>query len=248
MAVLTCNHKSETIGKAMNIQFIAPDKPNEKPLRVLYLLHGLSDDCSAWTRYTSIERYIRYNRDALVVMPDGYKSFYSDMAYGDKFYTYITEEIPEYIRSVFNISSKREDTYIAGLSMGGYGAIKIALSNPGKYAAAASFSGALDVISRMKAGGEWTELGKAIVGDNSEVEKTNANLFYLLKQDINPKPRILQMCGTEDFLYKDNIRFKNEIEKLGYEYEYKEDPGVHSWDFWDECIKYALEFFNIVNK
>ncbi len=248
MALLTCNHKSEKLGKAVALTIIVPDNPKKEKLRVLYLLHGLSDDCSAWTRYTSIERYMRQNGDTVVVMPDGQKSFYSDMVYGDKYYSYITEELPEYLKTIFNISGKREDTYIAGLSMGGYGAFKIALSKPQNYAAAASFSGVLDVVPHMKEAGEWSELGTAIMGQNANPEKSGANLFYLLENGVSPKPRLLQMCGTEDFLYEDNKKFKNEIEKLDFEYEYEEFPGEHNWDFWDKCIRKAIKFFNIENE
>lgn len=243
MAFLTCNHKSQTIGKAMQFFAIVPDEQAEKPLRVLYLLHGLSDDCTAWTRYTAIERYVRFNNNTLVVMPDAQKSFYSDMVYGDKYYTYITEELPKYIKALFNVSGKREDTFIAGLSMGGYGAFKAALSKPENYAAAASFSGVLDIASRMNKDADSFGLKKTIMGDN---DIGDADLFELLKKDFKQKPRLLQMCGTADFLYEDNIVFKNTIEKLDFDYEYRETPGEdHNWGFWDNCIKYALGFFGI---
>ena len=244
MAFLTLNHKSEAIGKAMQLSLIAPDSFSEKPLRVLYLLHGLSDDCTAWGRYTSVERYLKFNNDTLVVMPDAHKSFYADMVFGDKFYTYITEELPAYIKSLFNVSGKREDTYIAGLSMGGYGAFKIALSRPDNYAAAASFSGVLAIAEHMTADSDWPDLAKIIMGDQNAKE-SDANLFNLLKKDMKNKPRLLQMCGTEDFLYADNALFKSVIEKTDFDYEYKEAPGAHNWDFWDGCIQYALKFFGI---
>lgn len=244
MAFLTLNHKSEAIGKAMQLSLIAPDSFSEKPLRVLYLLHGLSDDCTAWGRYTSVERYLKFNNDTLVVMPDAHKSFYADMVFGDKFYTYITDELPAYIKSLFNVSGKREDTYIAGLSMGGYGAFKIALSRPENYAAAASFSGVLAIAEHMTADSDWVDLEKIIMGDQN-VKESDANLFNLLKKDMKNKPRLLQMCGTEDFLYADNALFKSVIEKTDFDYEYKEAPGAHNWDFWDGCIQYALEFFGI---
>ena len=246
MSLVSCTFKSSVLQSDTTYLAVIPDKVSEN-IPVVYLLHGYSGNHSSWVRNTNCERCAN-ERGVALIMPDAANSFYTDMVYGPAYYTFITQEVFEHSHRLFRLSNRREATFVAGLSMGGYGALKIALSNPEKYTAAASFSGALDVIGRMKVGGDWTELGKAIVGDNSGVEKTNANLFYLLKQDINPKPRILQMCGTEDFLYKDNIRFKNEIEKLGYDYEYKEGPGVHSWDFWDECIKYALKFFNIESK
>lgn len=248
MALIRINHKSTVLGKASDIAIIAPEEPKREKLRVLYLLHGLSDDYSAWLRYTSIERYLKYNTDTVVVMPDAQKSFYTDMVHGNKYYTYIAEEIPKFLSSLFNISKEREDTYIAGLSMGGYGAFKIALKNPDIYSAAASFSGALDIAGITNLNDDFKRETVTILGENYSLEESSENLFYLLKKDMPQKPRLLQMCGTEDFLYQFNQNFKQRIENKGFEYEYYEAPGEHNWDFWDSCIKYALKFFKIENK
>lgn len=248
MALIRINHKSTVLGKASDIAIIAPEEPKREKLRVLYLLHGLSDDYSAWLRYTSIERYLKYNTDTVVVMPDAQKSFYTDMVHGNKYYTYIAEEIPKFLSSLFNISKEREDTYIAGLSMGGYGAFKIALKNPDIYSAAASFSGALDIAGITNLNDDFKRETVTILGENYSLEESSENLFYLLKKDMPQKPRLLQMCGTEDFLYQFNQNFKQRIENKEFEYEYYEAPGEHNWDFWDSCIKYALKFFKIENK
>ena len=248
LSLIKINHKSAVLGKASNILILAPESPKREKLRVLYLLHGLSDDYSAWLRYTSLERYLKYNSDTLVVMPDAQKSFYTDMAHGDNYYTYIAKEIPEFISSLFNISKDRNDTYIAGLSMGGYGAFKIALKNPDRFSAAASFSGALDIEALSKSIDGFSKIATDILGEGYELNSSNENLFRLLEKDLPQKPRLLQMCGTEDFLYQINQNFKNKIEDKKFDYEYKESPGTHNWDYWDQCIKYALEFFNIENQ
>ena len=109
---------------------------------VLYLLHGLSDDETIWMRRTSIERYAAQYGLA-VVMPNGARSYYADMLRGGKYWTYLSEELPKVMQSFFRISDRREDTFAAGLSMGGYGAMKLALHCPERFAAAASLSGAL---------------------------------------------------------------------------------------------------------
>ena len=111
---------------------------------LLYLLHGLSDDHTAWVRYTSIERYADAYGLA-VVMPQVHRSFYTDQAHGGAFWTFLAEELPELVQRFFVVSARREDTFVAGLSMGGYGALRWALRRPGRFAAAASLSGALDV-------------------------------------------------------------------------------------------------------
>lgn len=245
MAVVRINHKSEVIGKAMEMTLIVPDHAKKEKMRVLYLLHGLSDDCTNWLRYSSIERYVRNNNDTIIVMPDGGKSFYTDMAHGEKYYSYITEEVPGFLKSIFNISDSREDTYIAGLSMGGYGAVKIALRNPDRYSAAASFSGVLDIKSLLEINPDFKANAEEILGKDFSLDNSDENLLYLLKKEFKNKPRILQMCGTEDFLYQNNLNFKKEIEKLDFPYEYREGPGEHNWNFWDEAIQYALDFFGI---
>jgi enterochelin esterase-like enzyme len=104
--------------------------------RVLYLLHGHSDDHTAWQRWTSIERYVE-GLNLAVVMPAGYLSFYTDMAYGPRYGQFISEEVPAVVHDLFPLSSEREDTFVAGLSMGGYGAFKLALTYPERFAAAA---------------------------------------------------------------------------------------------------------------
>ena len=248
MSLIKINHKSTVLGKASNIIILAPETPKKEKLRVLYLLHGLSDDYSAWLRYTSLERYLKYNTDTIVVMPDAQKSFYTDMAHGDNYYTYISKEVPEFIASLFNISKDRNDTYIAGLSMGGYGAFKIALKNPDRFSAAASFSGALDIEGLSQAIEEFPKFAIDILGENYELNSSSENLFRLIEQDLSQKPKLLQMCGTEDFLYQINQNFKNKIEDKNFDYEYQESPGTHNWDYWDQCIKYALKFFNIENQ
>ena len=153
MAFLTLNFHSDALGMASEIAVILPQSATTQigmggsrteEFKTLYLLHGLSDDHTIWERRTSIERYAsRYG--IAVVMPNAHRSWYCDMAHGGNYYTYIAKEVPALCRSFFRgMSDKKEMNYIAGLSMGGYGALKIALRNPGAFAGVASFSGALD--------------------------------------------------------------------------------------------------------
>ncbi len=142
MALIQCDFFSETLQLSTSMNVILP-QPARARYPVLYLLHGLSDDHTTWLRRTSIERYV----DPLglaVVMPAVHRSFYSDMAHGNRYWTFVSRELPALARGFFPISSSRADTFVAGLSMGGYGAFKLALSFPQRFAAAASLSGALD--------------------------------------------------------------------------------------------------------
>ena len=207
--------------------------------KCLYLLHGLSDDHTIWLRRTSIERYAEAHGIA-VVMPFGDRSFYSDMVHGGKYYSYIAKELPLLMRSFFNISEKREDNFIAGLSMGGYGALKIALKNPECYAAAAGLSSVADIMMRKET---FSVPLKAVYGENIDIPEED-DLFCLAKKTdkCEIKPRIFMGVGTKDGLYAENIRLKECFENLSYDYTFRESEGTHSWVFWDEYIKYVFEW------
>ena len=215
--------------------------------RVLYLLHGHSDDHTAWQRWTSIERYVE-GFNLAVVMPAGHLSFYTDMAYGPKYGQFIGEEVPAVVHDLFPLSSKREDTFVAGLSMGGYGAFKLALTYPERYAAAASLSGAVDMaeVVRPKKGDPankaWLAKMRTVFGDLSKVTGSRHDLFALARKVSKApvKPRLYQCCGTEDFLYADNIRFRDTMRKLPFDYTDEEGPGEHVWAYWDKMIQNVL--------
>ena len=207
--------------------------------KCLYLLHGLSDDNSIWLRRTSIERYAQ-EYGICVIMPSAARSFYTDMKYGEKYYTYIAKELPAVIREFFHVSGKREDNYIAGLSMGGYGALKIGMRECANFCAAAGLSSVADIAGRSKSFGNTLI---PIFGDDLEIPDEE-DLFYLAKKfNSDPqKPRIYMCVGTEDFLYEDNIKLKSLFESLDYDFTYREAKGTHCWEFWDEQIKHVLEW------
>ncbi|MBL4936230.1 esterase family protein [Clostridium sp. YIM B02515] len=258
MALIHCDFFSDVLGISTSICVILPQntysqigmKGSEvkEKYPTLYLLHGLSDDHTIWQRRTSIERYVS-DMGLAVVMPNAGRSFYTDMKHGYKYFTYITEELPEIARQFFPLSSKREDNFVAGLSMGGYGAFKAALSFPEKYAAAASLSGVLDMASRVK---EDTIQDKEelynIFGDLNSIAESKNDLLYLAKQVSalkSGKPKLYQCCGTEDFLYEDNQIFKNFIKDTDFDYTYDEGPGVHDWAYWDTQIQKVLNWLPI---
>ena len=226
-------------------------RPNSRyspPFRVLYLLHGYSDDHTAWQRWSSIECYAE-GLNLAVVMPACQNSFYTDMAHGGRFLTYLTEEIPQVVHDLFPLSTRREDTFVAGLSMGGYGAFKAGLTRPDLYAAAASLSGAVDIRELIKKHEDpgnlaWLETMRNNFGDLDKVPGSQYDLFALAqKVSASPiKPRLFQYCGTEDFLYADNLRLRDFIRTLGYDHTYEETPGDHSWKYWDAEIQKVLKW------
>jgi S-formylglutathione hydrolase FrmB len=220
---------------------------NQKPdYRTLYLLHGHTDDHTAWQRWTSIERYVE-GLNLAVVMPAVNLSFYTDMAHGSKYWQFISEEVPAVVRDMFSLSAAREDNFVAGLSMGGYGAFKLALTYPERYAAAASLSGALDIREVIKGHGDpndpdWQAEMRNIFGDLSKVPGSEHDLFTLAQNLTRRsiKPRLYQCCGTEDFLYTDNVRFRDAVRKLPLDLTYEEGPGEHVWSYWDTMIQNVL--------
>lgn len=249
MAFIQCNFNSEVLGFGSSINVILPKRDDIDKYPVLYLLHGLTDDHTAWQRKTSIERYALENNLA-VIMPNVHRSFYTDMVKGYDYWTYITEELPETVHNFFPISQKREKNFVAGLSMGGYGAFKWALRKPKKFKAAASLSGALNMARRMfdfEDNQERMEEFRLIYGDLNKVKNSKNDLFYLLKQlkDYNGKlPQLYQCCGTADFLYKDNIMFKKLCQKEGIPIIYNEGNAGHEWDYWDQKIKDIIDWLS----
>jgi S-formylglutathione hydrolase FrmB len=203
---------------------------------LLYLLHGRSDDHTAWARYTSIERYAAAAGLA-VVMPAAARSFCADEAHGHRYWTYVSEELPGLVRSFFRVTARPERTFVAGLSMGGYGAFKWALRQPGRFAAAASMSGALDVVA-LATLPERNELPGRIYGGVPGAEE---DLFALLADaDPDALPSLYVACGTEDHLFAGNTRFVDAAYVKGLDVEVDFRPGEHEWGFWDTEIQKVL--------
>lgn len=211
--------------------------------KVLYLLHGLSDDASAWQRYTTIET-LADDYGLVVVMPSAGRSFYIDQPNGQNYFSYLMEELPQYLSDVFDLAPRREDTLIAGVSMGGYGAFKAALLFPERFFVAASLSGFLSLKfleaypddPRQK---EFTYL----LGDLSKLSGSDHDPAVWLKKAANNPfalPRLYIACGRQDDLYPLNRIFQAECLKLGINLDYHEEDAGHEWLFWDAQIRKFL--------
>lgn len=259
MALIQCDFYSETLNLSTSMNVILPEHTttqigmdNKKITgkhQTLYLLHGLSDDHTIWSRRTSIERYVS-TLGIAVVMPQVHHSFYADMAHGNRYWTFLTEELPQVARSFFPLSDKREDNFVAGLSMGGYGAFKWALTYPEKFAAAASLSGVTDIAARLKMDNNGYDPLSLAFGDE-RVKDTENDLLWLLKQENQtdkPKPMLYQTCGTEDFLYEGNITFKKACDQTNYELTTDFGPGDHDWGYWDDKIQDVLKWLPLRQK
>ncbi len=257
MAFLQCNFHSDTLMRGCSMNVILPQRSHTligqqsgraaAAMPVLYLLHGMSDDHTIWMRRTSIERYVAPLGIA-VVMPDGQRSFYRDMGYGGRFWSFLSEELPEIVAGFFPVSRRREDTFVAGLSMGGYGALKLALKHPDRFAAAASFSGVTDIAHFTDANADagWRQEMRTIFGNAGPQPGSDDDPFALASQAARApqRPRLHLECGTEDILYADNVKFRDHLRSFGncFDLNYIERSGGHTWEFWDVCIQNALQF------
>jgi S-formylglutathione hydrolase FrmB len=253
MALIRCDFFSEALELSTSMTVLLPQPagaqigvdgpPDDAPPPMLYLLHGLTDDATAWTRFTSIERYAAAKGFA-VVMPQVHRSFYADEANGGKFWTFLSEELPQLVERFFRVSTRREDTFVAGLSMGGYGAFKWALRHPERFAAAASLSGAVDVayIQKFDLRPHMRALTSRVFADRA-LENGEDDLLHLIATR-NPAalPRLMLRCGTEDHLVAQNERFVRACGKHGVALDADFGPGAHEWGYWDAQIQVVLEW------
>jgi putative tributyrin esterase len=255
MAHLRCDFFSDALGLSTSMTVLLPQQTTSQiglsgvaatgPTPVLYLLHGLSDDDTTWLRRTSIERYVAELGWA-VVMPQVHRSFYADEVYGGRFWTFVSEELPDLVSRFFRVSAGRQDTFVAGLSMGGYGALKLALRRPDRFAAAASLSGVLDLPGLVGEGRPWPEdprMYERVLGPDRAVGPDDDLLALVGRADPEALPALYACCGTEDVLMPGNQSFAAACQQAGVPLSTSWSPGDHDWAYWDAQIAGVLDFF-----
>ncbi|MEG0078184.1 MULTISPECIES: alpha/beta hydrolase [Enterococcus] len=244
MTICQLNFKSQILDLSTSVKIYLPDTVDVSEAPVLYLLHGWSDDCNAWFNQTNLARQAQ-KYPFVIVMPQVGLSYYTDMAAGGAYFTFLTQELPQKMKQWFQIEAVKEKMFVAGLSMGGYGAFKWALTYPDQFNAAASLSGALDVVNLWRRPERKKQLA-AIFGDIRILSKSNNNLFNLLPHEMPAsieETYFLQMCGTEDFIYQDNQNFLQRAQNVLPFFEYQESPGNHDWAYWEKAIAVVLQRF-----
>ena len=252
MALIEVNCYSTSLGECVHFNVVIPqrtttgqigiDSKTSEKYPVMYLLHGLSDDETTWLRRTSIERYAT-EKGIAVVMPSTHRGWYMNSPKGN-FFSFIGTELPNLIAEFFpSISTERKDTFIAGLSMGGYGALKFELTNPDKYAAAAALSGAFDINAEYRFNMLKSE--HVVSCDQTNTENDVYYLTRKLHESGGIKPDIFMWCGTEDCLIEDNRRMRDLMNNCNYNLYYTESPGNHAWNYWDEQIKNVIDWLPI---
>ncbi len=213
----------------------------------LYLLHGLGDDHTSWQRATLVERYASQYGIA-VVMPGAGRSWYADLPNGDAYYTYLTKELPATCATLFRgIRCEKEYQYLAGNSMGGYGALKIGLAHPDRFAGIAAFSGAYHVRRYYENSLYLDRRGWDAVFSSPDAIPGSVHDVYgaipYLTQAGMALPRLYISCGTQDGLLPDTERLHTVLQACGVPHRYHIAPGGHDWSFWNEELARALQFF-----
>lgn len=245
MSLLDIDFYSDVLGRNQRMEVILPPGPApEGGFPTLYLLHGMTDDCTIWLRRSSIERYADARKLA-VVMPDGMLGWYADARAGERYFSFVSEELPALaLRMLPGLAQTRARRFVGGLSMGGYGALSCALRRPELFSRAISLSGALDAaalpgLDRGQAGARfWADR----FGPAEAISGSENDLFRAAEICPGPRPAVWMWCGTEDFLYEMNLRMRDHLQKLGYALDYSECPGEHDWPHWDREIQRALDW------
>lgn len=252
MAFLETHVFSQALEVAVTVNVLLPEPSQgiglegakaQEPPRVMYLLHGYSDDQSIWMRRTSVERYCaKYN--LAVVMPAVNHSYYANELQGERYWDYVSQELPQMMHSMFRLSQAPGTELVAGLSMGGYGAMKLALTYPERFAAAASFSGAVDAEALLRKREPRPTMRRAF-GTAKAFHGSENDLFHIMEENAQAphKPRLYVACGTEDFLFGHHKKFVPALEKNGWDVTHEETPGFgHEWAYWDAQLAAFLPF------
>ncbi len=262
MALIHTHFFSAALGMQRTMEVVLPQKwdgvgqqsgAGGEKFPVLYLLHGGSDDHTIWQRRTSIERYA-LEKGIAVIMPSTDLGFYADMKYGYDFFRFFSEELPLIVRDFFpGISTERKDTFVAGLSMGGFGAFKLGILCPERFAAAASLSGMLDLNwaypDKDSNEARSPQFGN-IYGTRDEMLGSVNDIPFQMQKLIESgkeMPKFFISCGTEDFLYDINTAFRDRFAD-SIDLTYHEEPGTHEWGYWDRNIQRVLDWLPIEKK
>lgn len=255
MAVIRYTFLSSVLGEQVNTFIILPsfepwrDTQGGEAFygeygrkKTLYVLHGGSDDSSLYLRRTRLEEYAM-ERDLAVVMPEVRNSFYSNMVHGKQYFTFLSEELPRVMESVFPLSDKREDRFVLGNSMGSHGAFKWGLNRPDFFAAATGMSGAGDLV---ELGFYDKELPRVInsFGTLEEYRGSMNDFKYLVKKHMEEKtdmPRFYCCCGKQDGFYAGAKKFAEYAKEQGLSILFEEGEGAHTWEYWDHWLPIMLD-------
>ncbi len=243
MTHATLRFHSPTLGMRVQMTALLPES-GTPPFATLYLLHGLSDDDSIWTRLTRLESHA-WTLPVAIVMPQGFRGFYTNHHEGPAYADYIAKDVVGTAERLLPLKKTRKSRSIAGLSMGGYGALRLALGYPDLFCAAVSHSGAVlyGHENERRPGSPWKpyEL-KQMFGKSPRGTDHDLVALAMKRKKEGTLPKIAMDCGSEDFLVQQNRELHAKLDALKVPHEYREFPGAHTWDYWDEHVRATLQF------
>ena len=268
MATFQVNFFAQTLGRTVPLYVILPtdksffsdmEKREEKPFKTLYLLHGITGNYTDWLHGTGILRYAE-ERNLAVVMPSADNAFYVDQPWNCNMYgEFIGKELVEFTRKTFPLSAEREDTFIGGLSMGGYGALRNGLKYHDTFGGIVALSSALIINETLLQKAE----NPMFPFETEEYKHScfGPDLKIALEGDLNPKqlvrklreekkafPMVYMACGTEDFLMDVNQDFSDYLNAHDVPHTFETGSGGHEWAFWDKYIQRALDVLPLEDK
>ena len=252
MADFTVRYMSDCLKRPNSFKVVMPndvpeaftaDNPSfRRPMKTLFLLHGYTGDADNW-----VPQMLPMKYNFAIVIPNGENGFWLDgISTGHQYQTMLGVELVNYVRKTFGLAKSPEDTYIMGLSMGGFGALHTALAYPEVFGKAACLSSALivhEVAGMTEGSGNPTanyEYYRECFGEPSKVLESDNNpetLIKKLKAAGKAIPEILMACGTEDFLLENNRQMHAFLEQENVSHTYIESPGIHDMKFWQEYVE-----------
>lgn len=250
MNLIRCEFPSDILRTYVRVTVLLPKPMHVMPdtgimrdrFPALYLLHGAFDYGESWLYHTNLAEQVD-TKGIEVVLPSVGNSFYLNEPEGPAWFTYLTEELPEYLDRTFPLSRRREDTFLGGLSMGGYGSLYGAVKKPERYGKVFSLSGSFQIRTAADMVSQCGGPLPPQLRDQRELPGGDYDLFSLLDDvDGEGLPRIFLACGTEDFFIRDNCVMAETLERKGAAVSFVKAPGDHSWTFWRKYLDQAFDF------
>lgn len=236
--------RSEALRMETHLGMILPDDPASCRATVI-LLHGLGGCCENWLFKSSILRYAQ-KYSLAIFMPEAQRSWYTDMQNGLKYFEYVSTELPAWIARNFRVPCDREHLFIGGLSMGGYGAMKCALTYPERFCAVMPLSARHYIDRKLASLAEDADAlveYRGIFGEDFSIPENCLLPNLVANCPTDKRPRVYMACGTEDYLHGESLDMLALLQKHGYDVRYEDWAGIHNWEFWDVAIQHAFAHF-----
>jgi putative tributyrin esterase len=233
MAHSLVHFRSEALEQASSMVVLLPELADAPgPYPVWYILHGLSDDCTTWSRRTTLERQVA-GLPLIVVMPDGGRGYYTDNRAGPPWETHFVRDVTGFVERSFPTSDRR---VVSGHSMGGYGALRMGLKHPSRFAGVVAHSGAFLIPVEDHSEEKQRIFGPSPAGGPDDI------MVLAERAAGGPLPEIRIDCGLEDQFIGPSRQVHEHLERLGIEHEYAEHPGGHTWAYWEERLPETVAF------